>query len=114
VMDSGWCSFVLSHWVRDTGLFSVEEAVRRMTTAPARIIGVEDRGRIAAGLRADLNVIDLERVSERMPEFVHDFPGGAGRFVQRAQGYLATICNGETKLEADELLGTRSGQVLRS
>jgi N-acyl-D-aspartate/D-glutamate deacylase len=114
VMDSGWCSFVLSHWVRDVGLFSVEEAVRRMTTAPARIIGVEDRGRIAAGLRADLNVIDLERVSERMPEFVHDFPGGAGRFVQRAQGYLATICNGETMLEADELLGTRSGHVLRS
>lgn len=114
VMDSGWCSFVLSHWVRDAKLFSVEEAVRRMTTAPARIIGVEDRGRIATGLRADLNVIDLERVSERMPEFVHDFPGGAGRFVQRAQGYLATICNGETMLEADELLGTRSGQVLRS
>jgi N-acyl-D-amino-acid deacylase len=114
VMDSGWCSFVLSHWVRDAKLFSVEEAVRRMTTAPARIIGVEDRGRIAAGLRADLNVIDLERVSERMPEFVHDFPGGAGRFVQRARGYLATICNGETMLEADELLGTRSGHVLRS
>jgi N-acyl-D-amino-acid deacylase len=114
VMDSGWCSFVLSHWVRDAKLFSVEEAVRRMTTAPARIIGVEDRGRLAVGLRADLNVIDLERVGERMPEYVHDFPGGAGRFVQRAQGYHATICNGEMMLEADELLGTRSGQVLRS
>ena len=114
VMDSGWCSFVLSHWVREAGLFSVEEAVRRMTSAPARIIGIEDRGRIAPGLRADINVIDLDRVSEKMPEFVHDFPGGAGRFVQRAQGYLATICNGETMLESDELQGTRSGRVLRS
>ena len=114
VMDSGWCSFVLSHWVRQENLFSVEEAVRRMTSAPARIIGLTDRGKLAAGLRADVNVIDLERVSERMPEFVHDFPGGAGRFIQRAQGYLATICNGEIMLEADELLGTRSGRVLRS
>jgi len=114
VMDSGWCSFVLSHWVRDAKLFSIEEAVRRMTSAPARIIGSKDRGRIQAGLRADLNVIDLARVSERMPEFVHDFPGGAGRLIQRARGYRATICNGETILENDELVGTRSGKVLRS
>ena len=114
VMDSGWCSFVLSHWVRREKLFPVEEAVRRMTTAPARIIGLHDRGRIARGLRADLNVIDLERVGERMPEFVHDFPGGAGRFVQRARGYRATICNGETVLESDELLGKAAGRVLRS
>jgi N-acyl-D-aspartate/D-glutamate deacylase len=113
VMDSGWCSFVLSHWVRSAGIFPVEEAVRRMTSAPARIIGVEDRGRIAAGLRADLNVIDLERVSERMPEFVHDFPGGAGRFVQRGRGYRATLCNGKVILENDEHTGTRSGCVLR-
>ncbi len=79
IMDSGWCSFVLSHWVREAGLFSVEEPVRRMTSAPARIVGLDDRGRIEAGMRADLNVIDLARVSERMPEYVHDFPGGAGR-----------------------------------
>ena len=51
---------------------------------------------------------------ERMPEFVHDFPGGAGRFVQRAQGYLATLCNGEQILEADELVRTGAGRVLRS
>ena len=77
-------------------------------------MGVKDRGRLAPGLRADVNVIDLERVNERMPEFVHDFPGGAGRFVQRAQGYLATLCNGEQILEADELVGIGAGRVLRS
>ncbi len=114
VMDSGWCSFVLSHWVRDQNLFSVEEAVRRMTSAPARILGCEDRGVIAAGKRADINVIDLDRVSERMPEYVHDFPGGAGRFVQKARGYRATFCNGEMILGNDELVGARSGRVLRS
>ena len=114
VMDSGWCSFVLSHWVRDAGLFSAEEAVRRMTSAPARIIGFEDRGRLAAGLRADVNVIDLERVSECMPEYVNDFPGGAGRFVQRARGYRATVCNGQVMLENDAHTGVRAGTVLRS
>ena len=114
VMDSGWCSFVLSHWVRETGLFSPEEAIRRMTSAPARILGFEDRGTLAVGMKADVNVIDLARVSERMPEYVHDFPGGAGRFVQKGRGYRATLCNGEMILENDELLGARSGRVLRS
>ncbi len=114
VMDSGWCSFVLSHWVRDEALFPVEEAVRRMTSAPARIMGVKDRGTLAVGNKADVNVIDLERVSELMPEFVHDFPGGAGRFVQRARGYRATVCNGVLILENDELVGARGGRILRS
>ena len=114
VMDSGWCSFVLSHWVREEGLFSVEEAVRRMTSAPGRIMGSTDRGHLAVGKKADVNVIDLERVAERMPEFVHDFPGGAGRFIQKARGYRATVCNGEIILEHDQLVGTRSGRVLRS
>jgi len=113
VMDSGWCSFVLSHWVRERGLFSVEEAVRRMSSAPARIMGLRDRGRLEPGLRADVNVIDLARVGECMPEYVRDFPNGAGRFVQRARGYRATLCNGRVILEHDEHTGARGGQVLR-
>ncbi|HIF91902.1 MAG TPA: amidohydrolase [Myxococcales bacterium] len=114
IMDSGWCSYVLSHWTRDKGLFSVGEAVRRMTSAPARIMGVGDRGRLVVGLRADLNVIDFEKVAERMPEFVYDFPGGHGRFIQRADGYRATICNGEVILENDEHTGARGGRILRN
>lgn len=114
IMDSGWCSYVLSHWTRDKGLFSVGEAVRRMTSAPARIMGVADRGHLAVGLRADLNVIDFENVGERMPEFVNDFPGGHGRFIQRADGYRATICNGEVILENDEHTSARGGRVLRN
>jgi N-acyl-D-aspartate/D-glutamate deacylase len=84
-----------------------------MTSAPARIMGVGDRGRLAPGLRADLNVIDFDRVCEQMPVFVNDFPGGAGRFVQRASGYRATFCNGELIHEHDEATGRRAGQVLR-
>jgi N-acyl-D-amino-acid deacylase len=113
VMDSGWCSFVLSHWVRGRGLFSAEEAVRRMSSAPARIMGLADRGRLEVGAKADVNVIDLARVAERMPEFVRDFPNGAGRFVQRARGYRATLCNGAVVLEHDEHTGARGGRVLR-
>lgn len=112
VMDSGWCSFVLAHWVRERGLFSVEEAVRRMSAMPARIMGLTDRGKLAAGMKADLNVIDLVRVSERMPEYVRDFPNGAGRFVQRARGYRATLCNGVPVLEHDEHTGVRGGVVV--
>ncbi len=114
VMDSGWCSFVLSHWVRARGLFSAEEAVRRMSSAPARIMGLTDRGRLEPGLRADVNVIDLARVSEHMPEYVRDFPNGAGRFVQRARGYRATLCNGALLLEHDQHTGARGGRVLAS
>jgi N-acyl-D-amino-acid deacylase len=114
IMDSGWCSYVLGHWTRDKGLYSVGEAVRRMSSAPARIMGLSDRGRLEVGTRADLNVIDLERVGERMPEFVNDFPGGAGRFIQRADGYRATICNGQVILENDEHTGARGGAVLRN
>lgn len=113
VMDAGWCSFVLSHWVREEGIFPVEEAVRRMTSAPARIMGCGDRGVLAAGMKADINIIDLERVGERMPEYVHDFPDGAGRFVQKGRGYRATLVNGRVILRDDEHVGERSGQVLR-
>ncbi|HPG25968.1 MAG: amidohydrolase family protein [Spirochaetaceae bacterium] len=113
VMDGGVSTFVLSHWVRDEGLFPIEEAVRRLSSAPARVIGLSDRGVLAPGRKADVNVIDLARLGESMPEFVHDFPGGAGRFIQRARGYRATICNGETILEHDEHVGRRAGKVIR-
>lgn len=113
IMDSGWASFVLAHWVRDTGVYSLEEAVRRMTTAPARVIGLRDRGRLAVGLRADINVLDAQKVSECQPRIVHDFPGGAPRYIQEAIGYKATLVNGEQVVRDGVLSGRRSGRVLR-
>ena len=77
-------------------------------------MGVRDRGRLELGLRGDVNVIDFDRVSERMPEYVNDFPDGSGRFIQRAEGYRATVCNGELILENDEHTGARGGKVLRN
>jgi len=113
IMDSGWATFVMSHWHRDANLFSLSEAVHRLTAKPASIIGLKDRGALAVGQRADINVIDLVKLGERMPEIVHDFPNSAPRFIQKARGYRATVCNGEVVLEHDELTGIRSGRVLR-
>ena len=114
IMDSGWTSFLLSHWVREQGLFSIEEAVRRMTSASARVLGFADRGALTPGMKADVNVIDLGRVAERQPKLVHDFPGGAPRLIQKAVGYKATVCNGTPILLDDEHTGERAGRVLRN
>ena len=113
VMDAGWATFILAYWVRETGFFSLEQAVRRMTAVPARIMGLPDRGTLEVGKRADINVFDANSVSERQPELVHDFPGGAARFIQRATGYKATIVNGAVNVLDGEHTGERAGSVLR-
>ena len=113
VMDAGWASFVLAHWVRDQRLYTLAEGVRRLTAAPAAVLGLQDRGRLAVGQRADVNVFDADRIGERQPEIVHDFPGGAARYIQRGIGYKATLVNGRVNLLDGELTGERAGQVLR-
>ncbi|MEZ5298753.1 MAG: amidohydrolase family protein [Ilumatobacteraceae bacterium] len=114
VMDAGWTTFVLRYWVQERKSMSFAEAVRRMSSAPARVVGLTDRGTIAPGMRADVNVIDVDRLCETLPDFVHDFPDGGGRLFQGATGYVATICNGATIVEHDTHTGARPGAVLRS
>ena len=114
MIDSGWATFVLSHWHRDKGTYTIEEAVRRIAAEPARVLGLADRGVLAVGKKADLNVIDVDRLEERQPYIVHDFPGGAPRFQQRAAGYKATVCNGQVTLRDDEHTGACAGEVLRN
>jgi N-acyl-D-aspartate/D-glutamate deacylase len=113
IMDAGWASFVLAHWVREEGLFSIGDAIRRMTSGPARIIGLSDRGTLAPGMRADVNVLDPDIVAECQPEIVHDFPGGAPRFIQRSKGYKATLVNGQINVVDGQHTGVRAGEVLR-
>ena len=113
IMDSGWSTFVLTHWARDAGFYSIEEAVRLLPSAPARVLGLGDRGLMRPGYFADINILDIDNLGEKMPELVDDFPGGATRFIQKAQGYHTTICNGEIILRHDEHTGTRPGRVLR-
>lgn len=114
IMDSGWATFHLAHWHRDTAVLSLPQAIADLTSRPARVLGFDDRGTLAPGQRADVNVIDVDRVAERQPQLVHDFPGGAPRLIQRAVGYQATVCNGTVILRDDELTGARAGRVLRN
>lgn len=113
VMDAGWSTFILSHWVREKKLYTLEEGVRRITAAPARVLGLTDRGVLAPGMRADVNVFDAAKVGELQPGIINDFPGGAPRYVQRAVGYKATLVNGRVNLLDGELTGERGGRVLR-
>ncbi len=114
IIDAGWSTFMLSHWHREKGTFTLEETIRLLTSAQARILGFNDRGTLAVGMRADINIIDVEQVIEGQPTLIRDFPDDTPRLSQKAKGYLATICNGNIVVENGELTGRRSGRVLRN
>ena len=112
-MDSAFSTLMLAQWVRREPLFTLEDAVQRLTGMAARTLGLTDRGVLAVGKRADINVIDLQALAERQPKILYDFPGGAPHLSQRAVGYKATVCNGEIILRDDEHTGARPGRVLK-
>jgi N-acyl-D-aspartate/D-glutamate deacylase len=113
--DSGYPTYVLGTWVRERQAITLEEAVRRMTSDPADFFGIRDRGRLAAGLAADVTIFDPATVgSGGRPERRHDLPGGAKRMVMRSQGVEFTLVNGEVAWERGALTGAANGQVLRS
>ena len=114
ILDASQPTFFLSYWVRERGLVSLEEGVRRLTSDTAGFIGLTDRGVLRPGARADLNVIDYEGLRLPLPTYQHDFPGGAGRFVQRGEGYVATVVNGQVFMEHGRHTGALAGSLLRS
>jgi N-acyl-D-aspartate/D-glutamate deacylase len=113
-MDASAPTWLLSHWVRDRGALSLEDAVRRLTSDTAATFGIAERGVVVPGAFADLNVIDLDGLALPVPEYVHDFPHGAGRFRQGAAGYDATIVNGQLFMEHGRHTGALAGRLLRS
>jgi len=114
IMDASQPTFFLAHWVRDREALTLEEGVRRLTSDTADFAGFTDRGVIREGAYADLNVLDLEALRLPLPEIVHDFPGRAPRFVQRAEGVDHTIVNGQLFMEQGEHTGARPGRLLRA
>jgi N-acyl-D-amino-acid deacylase len=114
IMDASQPTFLLTYWVRERERWSVEEAVRRLTSDTADLFGITDRGRLEVGSYADVNVIDFDRLHLPTPEYVHDFPGGAGRYVQGSTGYDYTLVNGQVFMEHGEHTGAFAGQMLRS
>jgi N-acyl-D-aspartate/D-glutamate deacylase len=115
VCDASYPTFALTHWARDRdhGRFAIEEIVHILARKPAETVGLIDRGLLAPGLVASINVIDHARLALFTPEIVHDLPGGGRRLHQRAEGYVATIVNGVIIAEHDEPTGNSPGRLLR-
>jgi N-acyl-D-aspartate/D-glutamate deacylase len=116
ICDASTPTFLLTHWVRDRRRgerLPLEWAVRLQTRNTARLFGLEDRGMLAPGLKADLNLIDLERLHIDPPEMQFDLPADGRRLVQRARGYRATIKSGEPIYEDGEPTGALPGRLIR-
>jgi len=116
LVDASMPTMLLTHWVRDRTRgprLTLEAAVRMQTSETADLYGLGDRGRLIAGLRADINVIDLEQLKLLPPEVLNDLPAGSRRLVQRARGYRATIVAGTVTREYDTDTGERPGRLVR-
>ena len=113
IMDSSIQTHLLGHWVRNKKAFSLEEAIHRMTLVPARAWGFDDRGILAEGKAADINIFDSDSVSPNLPELLHDLPSGAARLRQTSVGIKATIVNGDILVEDGETTGSTPGLLLR-
>ena len=113
IIDADWATFTLKYWIKEKKVYSLAQGIQRMTSDGARVMGLKDRGVLAVGKRADVNVFDLDRVTQLQPHIVHNFPGGAPHFTQRARGYHATLVNGVVNVRNDESTGARAGMVLR-
>jgi len=115
ICDGSFPTFLLSYWGRDrVGLkFPVEELVRRQTSDTAQAAGLHDRGIIAVGKKADINVIDFDHLKAHRPYVVHDLPTKGKRFLQKATGYTATIKSGAVSYRNGESTGVLNGKLLR-
>jgi N-acyl-D-aspartate/D-glutamate deacylase len=114
IMDSSIHTHLLAYWVRDRQAFTLEEAVRMITLAPAVAGGFTDRGLLREGMVADLNVFDPQRVGPTLPVVANDLPAGAQRLKQTSVGFLATVVAGEVVIAVGEHTGMLPGQLVRS
>jgi N-acyl-D-aspartate/D-glutamate deacylase len=116
ICDASFPTTMLTHWVRDRTRgerLPLPHVVAMQTSRTAAMAGLLDRGRLAPGMRADVNVIDLEGLTLRPPEISFDLPAGGKRFLQRADGYLHTFVAGEETYAAGEATGALPGRLVR-
>jgi N-acyl-D-aspartate/D-glutamate deacylase len=113
--DASAMTYGLTHWTRDraTGRFPLEWMVRRLTWDNAKALGLQDRGRIAVGMKADLNVIDHGRLRLHAPKVVYDLPAGGRRLMQGADGYVATVLSGAVVSREGVATGSLPGRLIR-
>ena len=109
-----WSTYFLSRWVRDRGLYGLGEGVRRITSEPADLLGLPDRGRLTPGAWADIVILDLEALSLGRKTRVRDLPGDGERWQVEVTGIDRVMVNGETIVEEGRVLDAQPGQVLRA
>jgi N-acyl-D-amino-acid deacylase len=116
ICDGGTPTFMLTHWARDRRrgpTLPLELVVHRQTQQTAALYGLHDRGRVAPGQRADLNVIDFDGLRFGLPRMAFDLPASGRRLVQRASGYGATFVAGVQTVADDEFTGALPGRLIR-
>jgi N-acyl-D-aspartate/D-glutamate deacylase len=115
ICDASFPTTLLTLWGRDRdhGRLPLPFLIHRQTAATAAAVALLDRGVLAPGYRADINIIDFDRLTARRPEIRYDLPAGGKRFVQRADGYDATIVAGQITYEHGEPTGSLPGRLLR-
>ena len=117
ICDASIPTYLLTHWARDRARgpkLAVEEVVRLQTSATAEVIGLTDRGVIAEGKRADINVINFDELMLHPPTVAHDLPAGGMRLLQSASGYEATIVGGVVTRRNGADTGARPGRLVRA
>lgn len=114
--DATATSYTLTHWTRDRGrgaLFPVSWAIKRLSADNAAAIGLNDRGLLRAGMKADINILDYDKLRLRRPEIVYDLPAGGKRLIQRTDGFDATIVSGAVVYRHGEATGALPGRLVR-
>ena len=115
ISDGSYPTFLLSYWGRDVGkdAFPIEELVRRQTSDTARAVGLHDRGVLAVGKKADVNIIDFAKLDMEFPTMLFDLPAGGRRLIQKARGYKATIKAGQITYRDGAPTGALPGVLVR-
>jgi len=116
ICDASYSTYLLTQFVKGEGelRFDLAQAVHMLSNKAARAVGLPERGLLTIGAKADVNVIDLNRLQLHLPEVVRDLPAGGRRLHQRATGYDATIVSGEVIRRFDQSTGARPGKLVRA
>ena len=113
ICDTSANVYVLTKWVKERQEIDLAKAIHLLTRQPAELYSLQDRGLLLVGMRADVNIIDFANLKLRTPNIVNDLPAGGKRFLQNADGIVATIKSGEVIYSNGEATGALPGKLVR-
>ncbi len=113
ICDASANLYVLTKWVKEREAFGLEQAIKMLTSEPAYLYSMNDRGTLEVGMKADVNIIDFDKLALKTPHIVHDLPAGGKRLLQSADGITATVVSGEIIYENGEPTGALPGKLIR-